>query len=210
MGPECVQEFLNSNEDDCRAIYKWNTSYTNTNVPLRYTAGLHELQRITKNCQQVVNNPFSSSCRMFVDHCHLSGKFRKLVCQNCNDQLRLNRAVLPMVFHNNKNYDSHVVCIEGFSKMKGWLFIVIPQTTEKYIATNVCFEVGCRRIKNKPDRKILFNIHFLDSYQFLSASLESLVANTEHDKFIHVHKNMRDWASVAQWHISLFIVLQRT
>ena len=83
---------------------------------------------------------------------------------------------MPVLFHNMKNYDSHVLCIEGYGKMQGWDYDVIPQTTERYIGTTAKFQVGeYEKIEGekKQMKKILYKLKFLDSVQFLSASHHS-------------------------------------
>lgn len=42
------------------------------------------------------------------DHCHLTGKFRSLLCNDCN-LTRQNQKYLPVVIHGSSNYDSHFI-----------------------------------------------------------------------------------------------------
>ena len=42
------------------------------------------------------------------DYCHISGKYRGSAYRDCNINLRLNHRTL-IIFHNLKNYDSHLV-----------------------------------------------------------------------------------------------------
>ena len=41
------------------------------------------------------------------DHCHIAGKYRGSALRDCNINLELNHNI-PIVFHNPKNYDSHI------------------------------------------------------------------------------------------------------
>ena len=41
------------------------------------------------------------------DHCHITGKYGKSACKDCNINLKLNHKI-PVVFHNQKNYGSHL------------------------------------------------------------------------------------------------------
>ena len=68
------------------------------------------------------------------DHCHLTGDFRGALCSACNMRLRLKRRVLPVIFHNLKGYDMHLLIKEGNGKMKDWQLNVIAQTTEKFMS----------------------------------------------------------------------------
>jgi hypothetical protein len=74
--------------------------------------------------------------------------------------------------------------------MQGWNFAVIPQTTEKYIATMADFEVGKRQGDGKAVR---FTLTFLDSYQFLSAGLASLVEKLPRDRFFISKRQIGDF-----------------
>lgn len=64
---------------------------------------------------------------------------------------------VPVFFHNMKNYDGHFL-VQWLHDMKLDNLFVIPQNKEKYTAIMVN------------------NIRFLDSYAFLSSSLDSLVS----------------------------------
>ena len=105
------------------------------------------------------------------DHCHITGKYRGPLCHRCNSRLRLKRRVLPVVFHNFKGYDGHLICKQAIGEMSGWTLKVIPTTHEKYMSLRASVEVG----KTRKGRKRYFTIVFLDSYQFLSSSLATLV-----------------------------------
>ena len=77
--------------------------------------------------------------------------------------VKLNHKI-PAVFHNLKNYDSHLIMQElGKFNLK---INVIPNGLEKYVSFS---------INNK--------LSFIDSFQFLSSSLDSLVKNLGKDNF---------------------------
>ena len=115
-------------------------------------------------------------CRKARDHCHITGKYRGLLCNLCNTRLRLKRNILPVVFHNFKGYDGHLICKQAIGEMPGWRLSVIPTTHEKYMTLRASVEVG----KTKRGRKRYFHILFLDSFQFLSSSLAALVDTLDH------------------------------
>ena len=79
------------------------------------------------------------------------------------------------------------MCIEGFAHMKHWTYSVIPQTTEKYISLMAQFQVGWDQRNN---RAMNFQLKFLDSYQFLSASLAALAKILPKDKYHMVRKHL--------------------
>ena len=49
---------------------------------------------------------------------HQSRKFRGAACSDCNGKLKMTKQVLPIVFHNLRNYDMHVLCATALGKMK--------------------------------------------------------------------------------------------
>ena len=95
------------------------------------------------------------------DHCHLTGKYRGAAHNDCN----LNYSFLgriPVILHNLRGYDSHLI-MQGLGKLKDQKINCIPNNTEKYISFSID------------------NLDFIDSLQFMNASLEKLVSNLAKD-----------------------------
>lgn len=65
---------------------------------------------------------------------------------------------IPVYFHNLKNYDSHLL-MEGIGKIKDVPITVIPRNMEQYVS----FSLG--------------KLRFLDSFQMMPSSLDTLAAN---------------------------------
>ena len=42
------------------------------------------------------------------DHCHITGKYRDAAYCSCNVNLKISKKV-PVIFHNLKGYDSHLI-----------------------------------------------------------------------------------------------------
>jgi len=124
------------------------------------------------------------------DHCHITGKFRSALCHKCNSKLYLTRRTLPVVFHNFKCYDAHQLIKHGIGKFKHWKLNVIPQTKEKFMSLTAKIPVGT----TKDGRPVHFSVIFLDSYQFMSSSLASLVNNLDSLPFTEVLK--RDYPNL--------------
>ena len=99
------------------------------------------------------------------DHCHITGQFRGAAHNTCNLILRLNpkTTTIPVVFHNLRGYDSHLL-MQAISKVEGRMSC-IPNNTEKYIS----FSLG--------------QLRFIDSAQFLLASLDKLVSTNKPEAF---------------------------
>ena len=89
------------------------------------------------------------------DHCHITGKYRSSAHLCCNVNLGLTKKS-PVIFHNLRSYDSHLIMQEiGKFCVK---LSVIPNGLEKYMAFTI----------NK-------NLVFIDSMQFMKPSLDALV-----------------------------------
>ena len=81
--------------------------------------------------------------------------------------MRISRK-LPIIFHNLEGYDGHLIFRE-LNNFKDIDVPVIPKLNERYMSI----------IVNR-------NIIFLDSLQFLKASLDSLAGNLQDTDFKHL------------------------
>ena len=73
----------------------------------------------------------------------------------------------------------HVLCATALGKMKDWNLSVIAQTTERYLSLTAQIPSGFTR---KTERQRFFSLRFIDSFQFMSASLATLVSNMKPEK----------------------------
>ena len=115
------------------------------------------------------------------DHCHITGEFRCSAHQECNLKLRIKpeNIKIPVIFHNLHGYDSHFIMQQigeiankhGYTNKKGEKqdlnINAIPNNMEKYMA----FMLGN-------------HLTFIDSFQFMSSSLDKLVSNLPKDDLI--------------------------
>ena len=97
------------------------------------------------------------------DHCHVNGQFRGATQWSCNINFQLTKNV-PVIFHNLRDYDSHLIFHE-LSKFDVKID-VIPNGLEKYM----------QFFLNK-------NLIFIDSMQFMNSSLDKLVKNLSDEDF---------------------------
>jgi len=122
-------------------------------------------------------------------YCHVTA------CNNCNLALKLrksskyaereNNYLVPVVLHNTSAYDGHLL-LQGFrqkyteyklqnGKVRYADIKVIPLNSEKYLQ----IQIG--------------NVLFLDSFQFMAASLNTLVGTLHKsgtDQFVHTSRYM--------------------
>ena len=91
------------------------------------------------------------------DHCHITGKYKGSAHWSCNINLRLTQKV-PIIFHNLRGYDSHLIMQETgkFDKK----ISVIPNGLKKHMTFTISD-----------------NLVFIDSMQFMNSSLDALVKN---------------------------------
>ena len=110
-------------------------------------------------CKKFINND-EEKVR---DHCQVTGKFRGAAHERCNLNFQLTKK-LPVIFHNLRGYDSHLIFneLDKFDvKIK-----VIPNGLEKYMVFFL----------NK-------NLVFIDSMQFINSSLDKLIKNLSDKDF---------------------------
>ena len=96
---------------------------------------------------------------------HVAGNYRGAVHGDCNTNLTLNYDI-PIVFHSLKNYDANVMQELGKFDFK---INAIANGLEKYMSFSL------------DDQLVL-----IDSFQFLSSSLNSLVKNLGENDFKHL------------------------
>ena len=119
------------------------------------------------------------------DHCHITGKFRGSAHQECNLKLRIKPEEIKIlvIFHNLRGYDSNFIMQQigeiankyAYKDKKGkeqpLTINAIPNNMEKYMA----FMLGNHQT-------------FIDSFEFMSSSLDKLVSNLPKDDLIYRSK----------------------
>ena len=115
------------------------------------------------NSSWICNKLFDIGNEIVRDHCHVTGEFRGAAHFNCNANLKLSKK-FPVIFHNLKGYDSHLI-IKEISRFDVKVS-VIPNGLEKYMAFTI----------NR-------NLVFIESMQFMNSSLDLLVKNLMDEDF---------------------------
>ena len=123
------------------------------------------------------------------DHCHITGKYRGSAHQECNLKLRLNpeEIKIPVIFHNLRGYDSHFIMQQ------------IGEITEKHTYKNNKGEekqMKINAIANNMEKYMAFmlgnHLTFIDSFQFMSSSLDKLVSNLPNDALMYTSEEFQD------------------
>ena len=119
-----------------------------------------------ENYVKFCDNDYVDNDVKVTNHCNITGKYRGSAHRDCSINLKLNNK-FSVVFHNLKNYDFHLIMKElGKFSVK---VNVIPNRLEKYMSST---------INNK--------FTFIDRFQFLVSSLDSLVNNLSKNDFKHL------------------------
>ena len=153
-GKNAVYKFLEAMLEE--VDYCEKTKNEHFNQPMDLTNKDEENFQAATKCH-ICKKGFSEEDKRVRDHCHVTGKYRGAAHNECNRNFRLTHKI-PVIFHNLRGYDSHFIMQEIGKFEKD--IKVIPNNLEKYMA----FFLG-KYLK------------FIDSFQFMSSSLETLVKN---------------------------------
>ena len=143
------------------------------NKPLKMTKDDENKFEKAEECH-ICNKKYTDEDTKVRDHCHITGKYRGSAHQKCNLKLRVNPEELkiPVIFHNLRGYDSHFIMQE------------IGEIVNKHTYTNKNGEkcqMNIKAIPNNMEKYMAFmlgnHLTFIDSFQFMSSSLEKLVSN---------------------------------
>jgi hypothetical protein len=108
----------------------------------------------------ICENEFLENDVKCKDHCHLTGEYRGPSHVGCNINYT-DSCYIPIVFHNLSGYDAHFIVKEINNIIEGKIDL-LPINKEKYISFTK--HINCSMIK----------FRFIDSFRFLSSSLDSL------------------------------------
>ncbi|XP_068757392.1 uncharacterized protein [Montipora capricornis] len=120
------------------------------------------------------------------DHCHITGQYRGSAHQDCNLNFRIGDKI-PVIFHNLRGYDSHFIMQE------------IGEIVKKHTYTNKKGEkcqMNINAIPNNMEKYMAFmldnHLTFIDSFQFMSSSLEKLVSNLPKESLKYTSQKFKD------------------
>ena len=159
FGTDCtkwfVKEMLNLKQEA--------NKYFKTNLELQITPQEEESFKLAEECW-LCEQPFTEYEQPVRDHDHLTGRYRGAAHNTCNINCKQkSSSFVPIFLHNFSGYDCHLIfqelLIQAFEK--GYEPKIIPKSMENYVS----IQVGCLR--------------FLDSYRFVSSSLDKLVKSLD-------------------------------
>ncbi|XP_062569833.1 uncharacterized protein LOC134231854, partial [Saccostrea cucullata] len=106
------------------------------------------------------------------NHDHVTGKVYGIAHRDCNSQFK-QVEFIPVILHNLRGFDGHLI-MQKLGLFKNKKLSVIANSNERYVT----FSLG--------------RLRFIDSFQFLSSSLDTLVQNLKssgdtHFKYFNRH-----------------------
>ena len=118
--------------------------------------------------------PFIQTNLKVRDHCHYTGFYRGPAHTLCNLRYKI-PSYIPVVFHNLSGYDAHLFIRElgAHTSEMG----VIAKNKEDYISFSIKVPVDSYIDKNGEEKDKLIELRFIDSFKFMSSSLDSLTKN---------------------------------
>ena len=160
-GKDVVNMFFRRLIDEEKRIF----SILDKVVPMTITSEEQQQFNTAQTCH-ICDKLFDDTSSKVRDHDHLTGAYRGAAHNICNlaytyskdNKNKYQAFIVPVVFHNLRGYDGHILMSE-IGKYKWKRLSCIPNNQERYIAVQ------------------LGTLRFIDSFQFMGSSLESLVSN---------------------------------
>ena len=172
-GRDCVSKFCETIMAEAKRLYE-----SAPKKPMDKLTKEQTVELITAKECHICFKRFSPKDRKVRDHCHYTGKYRGAAHSSCNLRYRI-PDYIPVVFHNVAGYDVHLF-IKELAKHTTKIG-VIAKNTENYIPFSVKVEVdkfidkAGKTALNEKSKEI--ELRFIDSFKFMSSSLDSLVSN---------------------------------
>ena len=122
--------------------------------------------------------PFKEDNPKVREHCHYTGHYRGPAHMKCNLQYKILSCVL-IIFHNLSGCDAHLfIKVLAASSTDGAKMIdVMTKNKEDYISFSIKVEFDKYINKNGIEKSQKIELRFINSFKFMSGSLDSFVNN---------------------------------
>ena len=165
-GKDCIETFCNYIKGEARRLY-----HMFPELPMGpLTKKQWKKYKKATKCH-ICYKPFTQTNLKVRDHCHYTGLYRGPAHSLCNLRYKI-PSYIPVVFHNLSGYDAHLFIRElgAHTSEMG----VIAKNKEDYISFSIKVPVDSYINKNGEKKDKLIEIRFIDSFKFMSSSLDSL------------------------------------
>ena len=181
-GKDCVKKFCEHVIGEARHLY---CPFPEVPMGPLTEAQLKKYEEV-RICH-ICFKPFNGENLKVRDHCHYTGRYRGPAHMKCNLRYRI-PPYISIVFHNLSGYNAHLFIKELASTTDGHMgplggpglcrsMGVIAKNTEDYISFSIKVEVDKYIDKNGIERSKEIELRFINSFKFMSSSLDSLVNN---------------------------------
>ena len=167
-GPDCIEKFCEKIITEAKRLYK---SFPEVPMLPLIKEQTKQYKKATK-CH-ICFKEFKDKGKVR-DHCHYTGVYRGAAHFGCNLHYKI-PSYIPVVFHNLAGYDAHLFIKELAKHNKD--MGVIAKNVEYYISFSIKIEVDKYVDKNGEEKFKEIELRFIDSFKFMSSSLDSLVNN---------------------------------
>ena len=185
-GEKCIEEFFQWLRENAKSISERKQKHRRLIITDEERKQMIDQGKRCVICQMCLNG------EKVIHHDHLTGEIYGVAHNSCNLKLRT-QTFTPIFFHNLSKYDAHHLLkyIEIQSEEQ---LTVIPCNSETYISFSFFVPVG----KSKDDKLLYEEFRFLDSYRFLSGSLDTLVTTLETKDYCQLSKHFQKNCDILQ------------
>ena len=171
-GKDCIKKFCDHVIGEARRLYQSFPEVLMKPLTIKEMDRYKRLER----CHMCFK-PFKEDNPKVRDHCHYTSRYRGPAHTKCNLQYKI-PSYIPITFHNLLGYDAHLFIKElAASSTDGAKIGVIAKNKEDYISFSIKVEVDKYIDKNGIEKSKEIELRFIDSFKFMSSSLDSLVNN---------------------------------
>ena len=181
-GKDCIKKFCDHVIGEARHLY--HSFPEKPMTPL--TPKEMDRYKRSERCH-ICFKPFKEENPKVRDHCHYTGHYRGPAHMKCNLQYKT-PSYIPIMFHNLSGYDTHLFikglanCGSKMGRVPGDSACaahmgVIAKNKEDYISFSIKVEVNKYINKKEIEKSKEIELRFIDSFKFMSSSLDSLVNN---------------------------------
>ena len=168
-GKDCIETFCDFMKGEARRLYHMFPELPKGPLTKKQW---NKYNKATK-CH-ICYKPFTQTNLKVRDHCHYTGLYRGSAHSLCNLRYKI-PAYIPVVFHNLSGYEAHLFITEfgAHTSEMG----VIAKNKEDYNSFSIKVPVDIYIDKNGEEKDKFIEPRFIDSFKFMSSSLDSLTKN---------------------------------